>query len=117
MSNMVKVYDADCDIIGQVKYNNDLDFWDGSNYTAGGVGNHLGITKLKDGRFVLIHGTQWQGRQDYAEVVSDLYALQEIIRTGHEEILEKKKFSKLKELYEKEMLIEDTVDEEAEQVD
>ena len=45
-------------VIARVEYNNNLDFWDGHNWTCGSTGRHLGLTQLRDGRFVLIHGTQ-----------------------------------------------------------
>lgn len=100
---MINVYDGDDmdrEIVARVNYNTDLDYWDGNNHTSGSTGHHLGITKLRDGRFVLIHGTQWQGERDTARVVSNEEALQEILRTGHEELLEENKFSALKKLAE-----------------
>jgi hypothetical protein len=97
---MVKVVNEFGDLVAVVKYNNDLDFWDGRNFSCGSTGRHLGITKLKDGSYVLIHGTDWQGERDYAEIVTDEEALNEIISTGHIELLEKKKYEPLKKLYE-----------------
>jgi hypothetical protein len=93
----VNVFDGN-EIVGQVEYNADLDFWDGSNWTCGATGRHKGITRLNDGRFVLIHGTQWQGESDYAEIVSPVEALQEILRSGNDELLSKEKFSDLDEI-------------------
>jgi len=64
-------------------------------------GRHLGITKLKKlDAFVLIHGTQWQGEQDTAEIVTDEEALQSILRAGQEKLLNEPKYSRLKELWE-----------------
>ena len=57
--------------------------------TCGSTGYHKGITKLKTGDFVLIHGTQWQGERDSAEVISDKQAFQEILRSGDETLLKK----------------------------
>jgi predicted RNase H-related nuclease YkuK (DUF458 family) len=62
---------------------------------------HKGITKLKDGRFVIIIGSQMQGSKDYAYIVSKEEALQEVIKSGNLELLEDKKFDELKTLYEK----------------
>jgi hypothetical protein len=101
---MVKVVNEFGNLVAVVKYNNDLDFWDGRNFSCGSTGRHLGITKLKDGRYVLIHGTDWQGERDYAEVVTDEEALNAIISTGHTKLLEKKKFKPLKKLYEEKYL-------------
>lgn len=85
---MVPVYDENQDIIGEVKYNSNLDYWDGSNHTCGSTGRHKGLTQLSDGRFVLIHGTQWQGERDTAEVISAEEAVQEIIRSGNTELFD-----------------------------
>ena len=89
----VNVYDKNGDAIGRVEYSTNLDVWDGSNWTAGSTGRHLGITKLKnpaDGKqFVLIYGTQWQGEQDRAELVSDSEARQAVLKSGRNDLLEK----------------------------
>ena len=95
------------DVIARVRYNQDLDYWDGRNWQNGGVGRHKGITKLRDGRYVLIHGTDWQGEKDWAEIISPEQALQEILKSGNTELLETKKFTELKKLYEKQMVQEE----------
>lgn len=41
---MVKVVNEFGDLVAVVKYNNDLDFWDGRNFSCGSTGRHLGIT-------------------------------------------------------------------------
>ncbi|HAZ38146.1 MAG TPA: hypothetical protein DCY71_09940 [Clostridiaceae bacterium] len=97
---MVKVVNEFGDLTAVVKYNNDLDFCNGGNFNCGSTGCHLGITKLKDGKYVLIHGTDWEGERDYAEIATDAEALDAIVTTGHTELLEKKKFEPLKKLYE-----------------
>lgn len=91
-------------VIARVEYNSKLDYWDGRNWTNGGVGRHLGITRLRDGQYVLIYGTQWQGEQCYGLTVTDREALNEILSSGNEELLEKKMFAPLKQLM-KEALI------------
>jgi hypothetical protein len=88
------------EVIARVRYNQNLDYWDGRNWQNGGVGRHKGITKLKDGRFVIIKGTDWQGERDYAYVVDAEEALQEICKAQRLELLETKKFAELKKLYE-----------------
>lgn len=110
----VNVYDSSGNVIGRVRYNSNLDFWDGRNWSCGETGRHKGLTKLKDGRYVLIHGTQWQGEKDWAEVISKEQALQEMLKTQKLELLETKKFRELKELYEKTMVEEDDEDLEEE---
>lgn len=89
--NRVPVYDVDQygerHVVARVNYNQRLDYWDGHNWTSGSTGRHLGITKLRDGRYVLIHGTQWQGESDYGEVVTNQEALDAIMRTGHQDLL------------------------------
>lgn len=91
----VKVYDGE-NVIGFVEYNDNLDVWNGRNYQNGGTGHHLGITKISDGRFVLIYGTDWQGGKDYAEVVSDEKAFHEIMEADRYDLLEEDKFKELK---------------------
>jgi hypothetical protein len=103
------------DVIARVRYNSCLDYWDGRNWTNGGVGRHKGLTKLRDGRYVLIHGTQWQGEKDWAEIISPEQALQEILKSGNTELLGTKKFAELKKLYEEKYLLEEEeFEEEAE---
>jgi len=75
----VRLYDGD-DPIGVVDYTENLNHWDGSNWTCGSMGRHLGIGKLKDGRFYLCHGTQWQGERNRAEVISEEEAKRAILK-------------------------------------
>ena len=110
----VNVYENG-DVIARVRYNSCLDYWDGRNWTNGGVGRHKGLTKLRDGRYVLIHGTDWQGEKDWTEIISPEQALQEILKSGNTELLDTKKFAGLKKLYEEKCLLEDDeLEEEAE---
>jgi len=101
------------EVIARVRYNQDLDYWDGRNWQNGGVGRHKGITKLKDGRYVIIIGTDWQGERDCAYVVDAEEALQEILKAQRLELLDTKKFAGLKKLYEEKYLLEDDEDEES----
>ena len=103
---MVNVYDDDGNVIAQVEYNNALDYWDGNNFTCGSAGHHKGITKLEDGRYVIIYGTQWQGERNYAKVVSDKEALQEILKSGNEKLLDNNKYVSLKKLMEENLIKE-----------
>lgn len=114
MATKVNVYDEDGVVIARVTYTDNLDHWDGSNRTCGSTGRHLGLAKLKDGRYALIHGTQWQGERDYAEIISAEDALQQILRSGNEELLEQKRFTELKAMYEKTMIGEEEEEEETE---
>ena len=98
-NNRVPVYDSDNRLVAHVKYNQNLDFWDGNNYTSGSAGRHLGIAVLKGDRYVLIHGTQWQGERNLAEIVSAEDALDAIVRTNSCEILNSPRFAALKKLY------------------
>ncbi|MBW2084421.1 MAG: hypothetical protein JRI54_00095 [Deltaproteobacteria bacterium] len=102
----VNVYEGK-KVIARVRYNQNLDFWNGQDWTCGSVGRHKGLTKLRDGRYVLIHGTQWQGERDYAEIISAEQALQEILRSQNLNLLETKKFRELKQLYEEQMAEEE----------
>lgn len=113
----VNVYEDEFmeEVIARVRYNQNLDFWDGRNFTCGSTGRHKGLTKLKDGRYVLIYGTQWQDEKDYAIVISAKQALQEILKSGNHYLLETKKFRELKELHEKQMVAEEEDDLEEEE--
>jgi hypothetical protein len=71
------------EVVARVEYNSNLDFWDGRNWTSGSTGRHLGYTRLKSGKFVLIHGTQWEGEKASAEVVTPSELVQAAARTGH----------------------------------
>jgi len=89
---MVNVYDCNDRVVGTVEYNDNLDVWDGSNNYHGSLGRHLGLTRVTiDGkkRFVLIHGTQWQGEHNWASIISDDLALQKILRSENKILLEK----------------------------
>ncbi len=77
------------EVVGEVEYNSNLDYWDGSNYTCGGAGRHKGLTQLSDGRYVLIHGSQWQGERNYAEVINEVRAVQEILKSGNIDLFDK----------------------------
>ena len=108
-------YDLGGDVIARVRFNQNLDYWDGRNWQNGGMGRHKGITKLRDGRYVIIIGSDWQGERDYAYVVDADEALQEILKAQQLELLDTKKFAGLKKLYEEKYLIEDDeLEEEAE---
>lgn len=79
----VPVY-KDGKVVARVEYNSKLDFWDGRNMTSGSVGRHLGYTKLaKTGEYVLIHGTQWDGEHDSAEVITAKDLLEVAARTNN----------------------------------
>jgi len=95
---MINVYDDDGNIVGRVNFNRNLDRWTGSNWTSGSTGHHKGLTRLSDGRYVLIHTTQWQGEQDHAKVILPEDALQEILAADNESLLDEPKFADLKEL-------------------
>jgi hypothetical protein len=101
---MIPVYDYEGEIIAEVEYNSNLDFWDGRNWTNGGTGRHSGLTQLSDGRYVLIHGTQWQGERDTAEIITPEQAIQEIMRSGSTELFNR--FPELREIKEKTIIRE-----------
>lgn len=98
----VNVYDNEyCEggVIARVRYNATLDYWDGRNWTNGGTGMHKGLTKLKDGRYVFIIGSQWTGSKDYGYVVDAEEVLDEILKSGNTELLDTKKYAELKGMY------------------
>lgn len=95
---MIPVYNNEGEIIAEVKYNSNLDYWDGRNYTSGSTGRHKGLARLTDGRYVLIYGTQWQGERHRCEIITPEQALQEILRSGNTDLLQD--FPDLQELKE-----------------
>lgn len=101
---MVNVYDNNGNVIGTVKFNNNLDVWNGNNWQNGGLGMHLGITRMSNGEYVQINGTNWEGREDHAEIISEEKAFQLIMKYSPE-LLEEKKFENLKK-FEKNLLTE-----------
>ncbi|WP_117161139.1 hypothetical protein [Paraliobacillus sp. X-1268] len=102
MTYQINVFEDEyhSEVVARVKYNEALDYWDGRNWTNGGLGRHLGITKLKDGRYVLIYGTHWQGEKDYGMIVTSEEALNEILKSNNAELLDQKKFEDLRTLAE-----------------
>lgn len=94
----VNVFDNE-NVVGRVRYNSNLDFWNGYEYCNGSAGRHEGLTKLRDGRYVLISGTQWQGEKDTAKIITKEFALKKILQCGNLDLLNTKKFRELKEIY------------------
>jgi hypothetical protein len=90
--------DWQSNVIARVKFNTNLDYWDGYNWTDGGAGTHSGLTKLRDGRYVLIHGSE-EGR-DYGEIISAKEALNRILASGNDHLLNTEKFASLRKLAE-----------------
>jgi len=57
----------------------------------------LGITKLKSGPYVLIHGANDdEDEADSAEIVSDQVAFNAIVNTGNDHMLDEPKYARLK---------------------
>ena len=83
MSN-VTLYDNG-EAIGVVAYTDNMDMWNGSNNQCGGTGLHAGIGKLKDGRFYVCNGSQWQGSVDSATVISEEDAKSFCLRNNADE--------------------------------
>jgi len=102
---MVKVYEdyGNEEIIADVDYNNKLDMWNGSNWQSGGTGKHKGLTRLEDGRFVLIFGSDWQGISDYGIIIDEDRALNEILESGDLDLVDE---FDLREKYENSMVKE-----------
>ena len=65
----IPLYD-DAKCIGRVTYTDNLDQWDGHNFTSGSTGRHSGIGKTRSGQYFRVDGTQWQGERDAAVIIS-----------------------------------------------
>jgi hypothetical protein len=90
----VPLYDSsednpDRSCIGRVTYTSNLDYWDGNNYTCGSTGHHLGVGKTRNGRYFLVHGTQWQGERDYAEIVTEAEAKSAVMARDDDALYQK----------------------------
>lgn len=85
---LVNVYDENGEVVATVKCNNNLDTCNGNNWNCGALGHHKGLTKLRNGQLVLIHSSQWQGDEDKAEIISEQRAVQEILKSGNDKLLE-----------------------------
>lgn len=72
--------------IGRVSYTDNLDYWDGNNYTCGSTGRHLGVGKTRSGQFFLCHGTQWQGEKASAEIVTEAEAKEAVMRQSNDKL-------------------------------
>lgn len=83
---MVNVY-QNGEVIAVVEYTQNLDIWNGSNFQSGGIGQHEGLAQLENGQFVLIHGSDWEGVRDWAELISAETAFQKILKSGNIELL------------------------------
>ena len=72
-------------VIGVVDYVDNLDTWDGNNYTSGRPGRHIGINKTKSGEWYVCYGTQWQGEQSHAKIITEEEAKQLCIEHDHDQ--------------------------------
>lgn len=84
-------------IIGVVDYTNNLDVWDGSNWQNGGTGKHLGISVMQNKKeriYVLIHGSDFVGSQDYAEIIDKERAFY-LIMKYNPDLLNEERFKEL----------------------
>lgn len=86
-------------IIALVEYNDNLDFFDGNEWSCGQYGRHKGLTRLEDGRYVLIQFSDMLDERDHADIISPEQALQEILKSGNFDLLEQPIFEDLKTLY------------------
>ncbi len=86
-------------IIGEVPSNDQLDYLVNTNWQNGGVGRHLGFGFWeRTNEYYLVHGTNWQGETDWAEIVTADRIVKEIIKSDNLEILEG--YPDLLEIYE-----------------
>jgi len=82
----VPLYDANDRCIGRVPYTTNLDQWDGHNYTDGSCGCHLGIGKTRAGQYYFVHGSQWEGTRDTANICTEDEARSAVIAAGKDDL-------------------------------
>lgn len=80
----VTCFDRNNVAIGVVEYTDNLDHWNGNNWTSGRTGRHLGIGRTADGRFYVCYGTEWQGERNRAEIISENKAKELCLRHDSE---------------------------------
>lgn len=76
------------EVIADVKYNNDLDMFDGDDHFNPDRGRHLGFGQLDDGRFYLVFGTEYKGQHNYAVVVPAERIVKEALKSHNLHVLE-----------------------------
>jgi len=91
MDTVIKVplYDANDRCVGRVPYSDNLDHWDGHNYTSGGTGCHRGIGKTRTGQFYFVHGSQWEGARNRASICTEEDAREAVMESGNEDLYER----------------------------
>lgn len=99
-------------IIALVEYNDNLDFFEysftyGNKWSCGQYGRHKGLTRLEDGRYVLIQFSDMLDERDHADIISPEQALQEILKSGNFDLLEQPIFEDLKTLYDSTIIKEE----------
>lgn len=75
---------GDAKIVARVKDHNNL----GDSSTTG---RYKGITRLRNGCFVMIHGTTRKDERSYGTIITDAEALQIILWSGNKKLLKKYK--------------------------
>ena len=65
---------------------------------------NIGLTRLRDGRYVRIHCKDFQGEGAWGEVISPERALDEIEASGNTSLLGRKKYAELKALSHKKFI-------------
>lgn len=84
-TDTVPLFDENGMAIGRVNCQYNCDIWDGHNWQNGGAGNHRGVGKTTTGKFYIIHGSDWEGVQSTANIVSKEEAESLAIASGMED--------------------------------
>lgn len=84
------------EVIARVRYTNNLDTWHKDGWYTERPALHKGLTKLRDGRYVAIYDGE---NGCYGLIVTAQEALEEVLKSGHMELLKTKKFRLLGEMY------------------
>jgi len=81
--------------VARVLTTRNLDRADGQDW-PGSPGMHRGLTRLRDGRYVVIISSDWPGSRDYGYIVSPRQALLEIASSGNRALLDEPRFAPLR---------------------
>lgn len=86
---LITVY-LDRKAVGMVKLNTILDTFNEECWSYGGVGSHLGLTKLRMAinglSYVLIYSSDWAETENYGALVTENVAKQAVLRTGNKDL-------------------------------
>lgn len=93
----VKVLDSQGKEVARVKYNEKLDYYINNRLGYKQLGYHRGLTRLRDGRLVLIEGRDTGERT--ARVVGPIEVLESVLVSGRVDAIAGDKYRDIQQMY------------------